>query len=127
MKLQLPNSAFIGNIESFLKKLDPADPDVLSVTFNPKWVSVHPVVLSMVACLADSAIARGIQPEVKVESIRSLPYLVRMGLVLAGALLFRADWPQIVAYILGLTIARTILVRSLGSARARDGGAEECT
>lgn len=54
-------------------------------------------------------------------------YLVRMGLVLAGALLFRADWPQIVAYILGLTIARTILVRSLGSARARDGGAEECT
>lgn len=51
MRLHFPNSAFLGNIESFIRRFDPADPDVLEVSFNKKWISVHPVVLAMAAAL----------------------------------------------------------------------------
>jgi len=51
MKLNLPNSAFLGNIDPFFRTFDNSKPDKLVITANKKWVSVHPVVLSMVAAL----------------------------------------------------------------------------
>ena len=52
MKLHLPNSAFIGNIDSFLRGFVPSDPGSLTITSNPNWVSVHPLVLVMLASLS---------------------------------------------------------------------------
>lgn len=51
MKIHIPNSAFLGNIDPFLKKFDPSEPDELMITANEKWISVHPVVLAMIAAL----------------------------------------------------------------------------
>lgn len=78
MKLHLPNSAFLGNIDPFLRKFDPSSPDSLEVTANEKWISVHPVVLSMIAALGLT-----VKPDnVRCENFtaKSRHYLVRMGL-----------------------------------------------
>lgn len=80
MRVFLPNSAHLGNIEGFLRHFDPADPSRLEVAFHDRWVSVHPMVLAMVACVGATARADGIPVTVDVPNIRSLPYLVRMKL-----------------------------------------------
>ena len=51
MEIHIPNSAFIGNIETFLRGFNADDRDSLKVSFHPKWVSVHPCVLAMTASL----------------------------------------------------------------------------
>ena len=51
MQIYLPNSAFLGNIDTFLHSIENNNEDVLKVTFNKKWMSLHPVVLSMVGAL----------------------------------------------------------------------------
>jgi len=77
MKIHLPNSAFLGNIDPFFRGFDPADPGRLEITANEKWISVHPVVLSMIAALGVS-----MKPEIRCEKLeaKSRHYLVRMGL-----------------------------------------------
>lgn len=77
MKIHFPNSAFLGNIDPFFRGFDPADPDHLEITANEKWISVHPVVLSMIA-----ALGVGMKPEIRCEKLeaKSKHYLVRMGL-----------------------------------------------
>jgi anti-sigma regulatory factor (Ser/Thr protein kinase) len=49
MKFHISNSAFIGNIDSFINAYDPTDPTHLKITTHDKWVSAHPVVLAMIA------------------------------------------------------------------------------
>jgi anti-sigma regulatory factor (Ser/Thr protein kinase) len=51
MRVYLPNSAFLGNIDPFLRSMDFSHPDTLIVEANTKWISVHPMVLCMVAAL----------------------------------------------------------------------------
>jgi anti-sigma regulatory factor (Ser/Thr protein kinase) len=51
MKIHLPNSAFLGNIDPFLGSFNPKNPRVFQITSNEKWVSVHPVVLCMLASI----------------------------------------------------------------------------
>lgn len=51
MKIHLSNSAFLGNINSFIKSFNSSKHDILEISSNPNWVSVHPVVLTMVAAL----------------------------------------------------------------------------
>lgn len=80
MKIHIPNSAFIGNIETFLRGFNADDPDSLAVTFHQKWVSVHPCVLAMTASLGLFCRDRGGQPTADIPEIRSLPYLIRMKL-----------------------------------------------
>ena len=78
MKIYLPNSAFLGNIDPFLRKIDLSNPDTLEITANKKWISIHPVVLAMVA-----AIGQGVKPsKIKCEKLeaKSRHYLQRMGL-----------------------------------------------
>ena len=53
MKIHIPNSAFIGNIDPFISTFNPADREVLEITTNDRWMSMHPVVLCMVAALGD--------------------------------------------------------------------------
>ncbi len=76
MRIHLPNSAFLGNIDAFIRQFDPSRPGELRITANRKWISVHPMVLAMVASLGASA------SRVSCERLeaRSAHYLERMGL-----------------------------------------------
>ncbi len=78
MKIHLPNSAFIGNIDSFLANIDMEQPDVLEITANKSWLSLHPVVLAMVAAMSLNVKTSQIKFE-NVEA-KSGHYLVVMGL-----------------------------------------------
>lgn len=77
MKIHIPNSAFLGNIEAFLRRLDLSNPTELEISANEKWISAHPMVLAMIAALG--AIAK---PQISCSPMtaRSAPYLVRMKL-----------------------------------------------
>lgn len=76
MRIHLPNSAFLGNIDSFLKGMDTSKPDELEITANKKWISIHPAVLSMVAAIGQKA------DDIRCEKFeaRSKHYLERMNL-----------------------------------------------
>lgn len=78
MKIHLPNSAFLGNIDSFFKSFDPSNPDSLEITANEKWISIHPVVLSMVASLALTVESEKIRCQQ--FTAKSKHYFARMGL-----------------------------------------------
>lgn len=78
MKIHLPNSAFLGNIDPFIRKFDSSNPKKLEITANKKWISIHPVVLSMIAALGLNVNASNINCE-KIEAT-SKHYLERMGL-----------------------------------------------
>ncbi len=78
MKIHLPNSAFLGNIDPFLRGFDSSFPERLEITANNKWISVHPVVLSMIAALGLTLKPQNIHCEN--FTAKSKHYLVRMGL-----------------------------------------------
>ncbi len=78
MKIHLSNSAFLGNIDSFLYSFDNEDPNALEITANKKWISIHPVVLAMVAALGLKIDSANISFE-KLEAT-SKHYLERIGL-----------------------------------------------
>ncbi|MBU0536112.1 MAG: ATP-binding protein [Nanoarchaeota archaeon] len=78
MRIHLPNSAFLGNIDPVLRSFDTSDPSELEITANKKWISVHPVVLSMIASLGLKLGPSNIRCE-KMEA-RSKHYLERMKL-----------------------------------------------
>lgn len=78
MKIHLPNSAFLGNIDPFIKSFDPTNANKLEITANEKWIWIHPVILSMVASLAQSVDPAHIT--CKRITATSKHYLKRMGL-----------------------------------------------
>lgn len=78
MKIHLPNSAFLGNIDPFLRSFDTTDPDILEITANKKWISIHPMALAIVAALGLTMRGENIHFE-KLEA-KSKHYLERMGL-----------------------------------------------
>ena len=78
MDLYLPNSAFLGNIDPFLRKFDPNQPDFLKISANDKWISVHPMVLAMTGALGMRVRPEHIQCD-RLEA-KSKHYLVRMAL-----------------------------------------------
>ncbi len=78
MRIHIPNSAFLGNIDQFLRSFDNTQQDELQVTAHKEWVSVHPVVISMVAALGLSVPKENIVCE-PIEA-KSKHYLQRMGL-----------------------------------------------
>ncbi len=59
MKIHIPYSSWLGNIEGVLKTIDTEQPDNLEITFDEKWISLHPVVFSIIACLGLRAIKYG--------------------------------------------------------------------
>lgn len=78
MRIHLPNSAYLGNIDAFLRGFDPSEPGALRITANENWISVHPVVISMIAALG-TTLTPG---QIKCDPFeaRSCHYLQRMGL-----------------------------------------------
>ena len=77
MKIHLPNSAFLGNIDPFFRGFDVKAPGFLEITANEKWISVHPVVLSMIASLG---VSQKLDIHFEKLEAKSRHYLVRMGL-----------------------------------------------
>ena len=51
MEVHIPNSAFLGNINGFLSTLKLDNPHFLKITANPKWISVHPLILCIIGIL----------------------------------------------------------------------------
>jgi len=78
MKIHLPNSAFLGNIDAFIQSFDNSNKNELEITANKKWISLHPVVLSMVAVLGMKVGSKNIRCE-KLEAA-SKHYFERIGL-----------------------------------------------
>jgi len=77
MRVFIPNSAFLGNIDPFIRSIDLSDPDHLMVTGNRRWLSVHPVVITMIASLGLSVGPSNVTIDLEA---RSRHYLERMGL-----------------------------------------------
>ncbi|EKD68051.1 MAG: hypothetical protein ACD_48C00094G0001, partial [uncultured bacterium] len=46
MKIHIPNSAFLGNIDPFLRNFDTSNPEMLEITANKQWISIHPMVIA---------------------------------------------------------------------------------
>ena len=78
MKLHIPNSAFLGNIDCFIRNFDNSDPASLEITANQKWIAVHPLVLVMTAALAARVGAKNVV--CREFEAKSKHYLQRMGL-----------------------------------------------
>src|SRR3989344_791110 len=78
MKIHLPNSAFLGNIDHFLHSFDTTNKSTLEITAHKKWISIHPAVLCMVAALGLTFEPSSIRCQ-KLEA-KSKHYLERMGL-----------------------------------------------
>ena len=78
MKIYIPNSAFIGNIDPFLKNIDFSDRKKLEISANANWIAVHPVALSLIAALGLPINSKDITCENL--TAKSAHYLKRMGL-----------------------------------------------
>lgn len=81
MKIHIPNSAFLGNIESFTNHFDPEEDGTLKVTSNQNWISVHPLVISMAIALAEEIRLKNGNIESDSFNAKSRPWLLRMGLI----------------------------------------------
>lgn len=81
MEIHIPNSAFIGNIESFTNYFNPENENELIVTTNQSWISIHPLVISMIVALAEDVRRRGGRIQTDGFNAKSRPYLLRMGLI----------------------------------------------
>lgn len=81
MKIEIPNTGFIGNIENFLRKIQFDDKQHLQISFNENWISVHPVVLSTVAAMCSYFKSENF--EIFPDEIKAVSghYLQRMGLL----------------------------------------------
>lgn len=78
MNIHIPNSVWLGNIDPFLQGFVPENPDRLTISFNKKWMSAHPMVLAMIASLGLKTDPSKVECE-KLEA-RSKHYLERMRL-----------------------------------------------
>ena len=65
-------------MDGFIAGFDPSEPDKLDITANEKWISVHPVILSMIASLGLTVSPTRIHCEPIIA--KSGHYLKRMGL-----------------------------------------------
>ncbi|HMI09283.1 MAG TPA: hypothetical protein VK497_02690 [Candidatus Saccharimonadales bacterium] len=78
MKIHLSFGDYLRNFESFLQSFDPSEPDKLEISTHDKWISVHPVVLTMIA-----ALGHRVGPDnIKIDAITAASghYLARMRL-----------------------------------------------
>jgi len=77
MRFHIPTSAFLGNINHFLARFSPHDPETLIITAHPTWFYVHPVVLCMIAAVGKPVSPENITCEITAKTVG---YLKRMGL-----------------------------------------------
>jgi anti-sigma regulatory factor (Ser/Thr protein kinase) len=80
MKLHLPNSAHLQNIEGFIRQYAPNGQAGLSVSSDKRYIHVHPAALAMAACAGMTCQQGGISTAGSIAPVSSLPYLLRMKL-----------------------------------------------
>src|SRR3989344_4846944 len=80
MEIHLPNSAFLGNIDTFLRSYNPKNMNELHISFNNEWVSIHPLVLCMVTSLGLTTKKNNGKILCRKPFATSKHYLERMGL-----------------------------------------------
>ena len=78
MKVTLSNSDYLRNFDRFLSNLDFSDPGSLHIYSHPKWISVHPAVLTLVVSMAIRAGKENVTFDTLTATSGS--YLDRMGL-----------------------------------------------
>jgi anti-sigma regulatory factor (Ser/Thr protein kinase) len=80
MKLHLPNSSHLQNIEGFLRSYSRNGVKGLRVSGHQKYIHMHPLALALAACAGASTTANGLKTLGAVPNVRSAPYLIRMKL-----------------------------------------------
>lgn len=80
MKLYLPNSAHLQNINGFIRKYSPEGENSLSIEGHPRYIHIHPFAMAMAACAGASFVSKGVKPTGGIPNVSSAPYLVRMKL-----------------------------------------------
>jgi anti-sigma regulatory factor (Ser/Thr protein kinase) len=80
MKIYLPNSAHLQNIEGFLRSYSPNTGKTLQVSGHARYIHLHPFALAMAACAGAVATHQGLKTSGSVPNVSSAPYLVRMKL-----------------------------------------------
>lgn len=78
MKATLSNSDYLRNFDRFIDGLDFSSPESLHIYSHPKWINVHPAVLTLVASMAMQAGKKNVKFENLTATSGS--YLDRMGL-----------------------------------------------
>ena len=81
-QLYIPNSVALRNFDTIFKDNDfDFSGEKVSIRFHPKYVAMHPVGLAFYAAVGDLLKMKGIETDARIaHSIRSIPYLQRMGL-----------------------------------------------
>lgn len=79
MKIHLPNSAHLQNIEGFIRHYEVGTPG-LDISSHDKYIHVHPFALAMTACAAVTTTEQGHQIASSIHDVPSIPYLIRMRL-----------------------------------------------
>ncbi len=80
MRIYLPNSAHLQNIEGFIRRYTPGKAPVLQISGHNKYIHVHPFALAFTACAGATAQAQGWTTKGSLPNVRSIPYLIRMRL-----------------------------------------------
>src|SRR3989344_2093941 len=78
MKVHFSNSDYLAYIDRFLNNLDLSNPHDLNISSHPKWINVHPALLTLVASLAMQVGKNNVKFDQLTASSGS--YLDRMGL-----------------------------------------------
>jgi len=80
VRVHLPNSAHLQNIEGFIRSYEPNGKNRLVVSGHERYIHVHPFALALTACAG--AVARHNQWKTSgaIPNVSSAPYLVRMKL-----------------------------------------------
>lgn len=80
MKIYLPNSAHLQNIEGFIRKYRKGSTARLRVSGHDRYIHLHPFALAFCACAGATATHNGWETTGKLKDVRSIPYFVRMKL-----------------------------------------------
>lgn len=80
MKIHIPNTVWIGNIDPFIRSFNTDDEKILEITSHKKWIYVHPVVLCMIAALGLFAKKQDAVLSFEKMEAKSKHYFERMGL-----------------------------------------------
>lgn len=80
MRIYLPNSAHLQNIEGFLRRYRQGSTESLQVSGHKNYIHLHPFALALAACAGATAEAKGWKTRGSLSDVRSIPYLVRMRL-----------------------------------------------
>lgn len=81
MKLHLPNSAHLQNIEGFIRKYHPnGKSTILRVSGHRRYIHIHPFALAIAACAGAKATHESWKTIGSIPNVSSAPYLVRMKL-----------------------------------------------